>query len=177
MHNQKKKWIKLKDRTQPEYLKGVDDFLEFAFSYAKSIKSIRPLCCKCNNVCYKIRDRVKDDLLKWGFEPTYKCWEYHGESSADSSSDSGGDNNDDNDFGASDERSDDAQTYSMLHDMYQSSNMDKDHVFDQPMPNNIIEKPNGEAKKFYGLLKDADKNYILDVRSSPNYLLLCVFFK
>ena len=62
---------------------------------------------------------MKDDLLKCKFELTYKCWEYHGESLGDSLSDSDSDNDDDNnDFSASNERSGDAQTYSMFHDMY-----------------------------------------------------------
>ncbi|KAJ1405269.1 Transposase-associated domain [Sesbania bispinosa] len=100
MDKQKKRWMKLKYRSLPEYLKGIDDFLDFAFSGPKPKNTIRCSCCKCNNFYYKTRDNVMHDLLKWGFEPSYKHWEYHGESSGDSLSDNDSNFKDeDDDFG------------------------------------------------------------------------------
>ncbi|KAJ1409113.1 Transposase-associated domain [Sesbania bispinosa] len=118
--------MKLKDRSMPEYLKGIDDFLDFAFSGPKPKNTIRCPYCKCNNFYYKTRDNVMHDLLKWGFEPSYKHWEYHGESSGDSlSDDDSNSKGEDVDFGVNLEGNDDAQTYSMLHDMHQSLNVDR----------------------------------------------------
>ncbi|KAL2333355.1 hypothetical protein Fmac_014568 [Flemingia macrophylla] len=76
------------------------------------------------------------DLLKWGFEPNYKHWEYHGESLCDSSFDNDDDFEvDDNVLGGNSEGNDDAQTYFMLHDMHQSLNIDKDNELEE------LEKP------------------------------------
>ena len=79
-------------------------------------------------------------------------------------SDSSSDHDDDfehdaNVLGANVEMVDDTQTYSMLHDMHQSLNMDGDDVFDNPMSShaNINEESNKEAKKFYNLLKDIEQ--------------------
>src|SRR4051812_2063760 len=76
MTKQNKRWIKLRDRRLPEYLKGMDDFLDFAFSGNKPPKTIRCPCCRCNNVNFKTRDDVDHDLHEWGFEPSYVNWEY-----------------------------------------------------------------------------------------------------
>ena len=98
------------------------------------------------------------DLLKWGFEPSCECWEYHGESSSDSSSNNDTNYRDnDNDYDADIGINDDTQSYSMLHDMHQSLNMDRGNVFDHPESSNMNEEPNKEAKRFYGLLKDAEE--------------------
>ncbi|XP_057443879.1 uncharacterized protein LOC130736038 [Lotus japonicus] len=152
MDKQKRRWIKLKDRTLPEYLKGVEDFLDFAFSGLKPKRFLRCPCRKCNNVRYKSRDDVMHDLLKWGFEPSYERWEYHGERVSDSSSDNDSHSEDeDNDYDVNLQGNDDAQTYSMLHDM------DRGNVFDYPESSNMNEEPNKEAKSLYGLLKDAEQ--------------------
>ncbi|XP_057451963.1 uncharacterized protein LOC130743752 [Lotus japonicus] len=153
MDKQNRGWIKLKDRTLPEYLKGIDDFLNFAFSGSKPKRFIRCPCSKCNNFNYKSRDDVMHDLLKWGFEPSYERWEYHGESLSDASSDNDAGNDCDVDL----ETSDNAQTYSMIYDMHQSLNMDRGNVFDNPGPSSMNEEPNKDAKRFYGLLKDAEQ--------------------
>lgn len=99
-----------------------------------------------------------NDLLRWGFEPSYEHWEYHGESSDDQLSDEDCDSKeDDNNSSGNLERSDDAQTFSMLYDMHQSFNADRGNVFDHPMSSDISEEPNKEAKKFYGLVNDAEQ--------------------
>lgn len=43
---------------------------------------------------YKTRDNVMHNLLRWGFEPSYMQWEFHGESSDKDVSSSDSDNND-----------------------------------------------------------------------------------
>lgn len=157
MPKQNKRWINLKDRSLPEYLKGMDDFLDFAFSGPNPPNTIRCPCCRCNNIKFKTRSEVDRHLLDFGFEPSYDNWEYHGESSDDSSSDSDLKDADNIGYGADHERSDDAQTFNMLYDMHQSFNANRENVFDHPTSSNSNEEPNKEAKRFYGLVKDAEQ--------------------
>lgn len=42
----------------------------------------------------KTKGNVMHDLLRWGFEPSYMQWEFHGESSDKDVSSSDSDNND-----------------------------------------------------------------------------------
>ena len=84
MNKQNKGWIKLNIQASIEYLKGINDFLEFSFSYSKNKNTIRCPCCRCNAIYYKTRDEVIGDLLKSRFQQNYEHWESHGESSSDS---------------------------------------------------------------------------------------------
>ncbi|KAK2377307.1 hypothetical protein QL285_078005 [Trifolium repens] len=161
MNKHDKRWMKLGDVNLPEYVKGINYFLEFAFSgpeYVSGIKTtIRCPCRKCNNVFFHTRADTKKHLLRWGFEPSYEKWELHGEKTDDSSSSNDrGSKDEGNDFDDNLETSDDAQTYSMLHDMYQSLRANRDNVCDHPM-SNTMEEPNEDAIRFYGLLKDGEE--------------------
>jgi hypothetical protein len=156
-HN--KRWIKLRDRSLPEYLKGMKDFLDFAFSRPERPPiTIRCPGCKCNNVNFKTRAEVDHHLYQWGFEPSYENWEYHGESSSDSSDDSDFmDTDDDIGNGGDHEMRDDPQIFDMLYQRHRSVNANSEEVFEDPMSSNIDEEPNKEAKRFYGLVKDAEQ--------------------
>ncbi|XP_058723125.1 uncharacterized protein LOC131594944 [Vicia villosa] len=153
-----KRWMKLEDVGLPEYIKGIIYFLEFAFSGPKPKTTIRCPCRKCNNVFFKNKADAKQHLLRWGFEPSYIKWEFHGETSDDSSSSNNGDSKDEGDeFDVNLEMSDDAQTYKMLQDMYQSSCANRDNAFDHQPRTNASEEPNKDAKIFYGLLNDVEQ--------------------
>nr|XP_009774132.1 PREDICTED: uncharacterized protein LOC104224223 [Nicotiana sylvestris] len=148
-----KNWLLIKNRTLPEYLNGVECFLNFAFSNPEVGVRIQCPCIKCNNVLRKSRDEVKTDLLRWGIDPTYDRWIYHGES--DSSSDDEINFDTDSNFG-----NDDARTFEMLHDMYRgvpSNSREFDETTDS-----MYEEPNIEAKSFYRLLKDAEQKLYPD---------------
>ncbi|MED6187232.1 hypothetical protein PIB30_074537 [Stylosanthes scabra] len=85
-------------------------------------------------------------------EPSYIKWEFYGECSFDDESSSDFSNQED------DESLDDYdQVYSMLHDMYKSSNVDNDNEFHGASPSHEFEEPNEDAKGFYRLLKDAEQ--------------------
>ncbi|KAL2899706.1 tRNA uridine 5-carboxymethylaminomethyl modification enzyme MnmG [Bienertia sinuspersici] len=76
-----KEWMKLKNRGAPQYLEGIDRFLDFAF-YNSSVDhrtKIKCPCCKCANVHYKTRSQVRFDLQKNGILQSYIIWDKHGE--------------------------------------------------------------------------------------------------
>ncbi|MED6182378.1 hypothetical protein PIB30_116654 [Stylosanthes scabra] len=138
-----KSWMFIRDRRLPEYLRGVDEFLNMATIVADEEDNIRCPCCKCNNHLRKSREEVKGHLLRWGMEPSYIKWEFHGECSFDDESSSHFSNQEDdaslNDYD---------QVYSMLHDMYKSSNVDNDNEFHGASPSHEFEEPNEDAKGF-----------------------------
>jgi hypothetical protein len=76
-----KNWMDLPRQTD-EYIKGVDSFLEYAFS--KSAKGNTILCpCKvCKNSCWRASDVVREHLICEGFSEGYITWLYHGEPSS-----------------------------------------------------------------------------------------------
>lgn len=96
---------------------------------------------------------MNSDLLKWGIDPTYNRWIFHGES--DSSSD-----DEINSNANSYLENDDDATYEMLHDMYQGVSTNN-HDFDDTNESRQ-EEPNTEAKIFYRLLKDAEQKLYPD---------------
>ncbi|XP_019267397.1 PREDICTED: uncharacterized protein LOC109244716 [Nicotiana attenuata] len=148
-----KSWIFIKNRTLPQYLNGVEQFLTFAFSNPNVGVRIQCPCIKCNNVLWKTREEVKTDLLRRGIDSTYDRWIYHGES--DSSSDDGTNASVHSDIG-----NDDASTFEMLHDLYRGIPTDS-HEFDENNESSC-EDPNAEAKIFYRLLKDAEQKLYPD---------------
>ncbi|KAK4438800.1 hypothetical protein Salat_0214600 [Sesamum alatum] len=74
-----KGWMKLEDRTLPEYENGDKLFLDFAYSSIEPWEKIRCPCRKCNNVYYQNRDDVEADLLEYGILQNYVTWVFHGE--------------------------------------------------------------------------------------------------
>lgn len=74
-----KSWILIGNRALPQYLNGVELFLNFAFSNLEVGVRIQCPCIKCNNVLWKTRDEVRIDLCRFGMNQTYKKWIHHGE--------------------------------------------------------------------------------------------------
>ncbi|XP_009796469.1 uncharacterized protein [Nicotiana sylvestris] len=146
-----KSWILLRNRALPEYLNGVEQFLNFAFSNPNIGLRIQCSCTNCNHVRRKTREEVKIDLLRWGIDPTYNRWIHHGES--DSSSDDEINSSANSDLG-----NDDDATFEMLHDMYHGVPIDNiTHDPSDESAESRYEEPNAEAKSFYRLLKDAEQ--------------------
>ncbi|XP_019242461.1 PREDICTED: uncharacterized protein LOC109222569 [Nicotiana attenuata] len=151
-----KSWILLRNRALPEYLNGVEQFLNFAFSNPNVGLRIQCPCTNCNHVRRKIREEVKIDLLRWGIDPTYNRWIHHGES--DSSSDDEINSSANSDLG-----NDDDATFEMLHDMYHGVPIDNiTHYPSDESAESRYEEPNAEAKSFYRLLKDAEQKLYPD---------------
>lgn len=160
-----KSWVHIKDRRLPEYLNGMDAFLNFAFSRPNVADKIACPCRNCNNLLYKTKDDVKGDLLRWGMVPNYTSWILHGESSDVESCDD--DSYSENDLNV--EQNDDAQTFSMLHDMYQGYHLDEETI------DNSSEEPNEEAKRFYRLLWEAEQKLYADCEFSKLSYIVHVF--
>ena len=79
MENIDKSWMKA-HRLSPEYMNGVDQFLDYAFrNSTRNDNRIKCPCVNCNNVYLKVREEVKYDLCKKGMVPSYTTWYYHGE--------------------------------------------------------------------------------------------------
>ncbi|XP_070029676.1 uncharacterized protein [Nicotiana sylvestris] len=148
-----KSWIFIKNRALPQYLNGVEQFLNFAFSNSNVGVRIQCPCIRCNNILWKTREEVKTDLLRRGIDSTYDRWIYHGES--DSSSDDGTNVGTDSDIG-----NDDASTFEMLHDLYRGI-PSHSHEFDKNSESSS-EESNTEDKIFYRLLKDAEQKLYPD---------------
>ncbi|KAK4263380.1 hypothetical protein QN277_028798 [Acacia crassicarpa] len=74
-----KSWLNIKDRGNVAYIRGVDNFLAWAFSQHGVTSKIRCPCKKCRNVSFKVKTDVRADLLIKGFWDSYKVWDLHGE--------------------------------------------------------------------------------------------------
>ena len=67
-----KSLILIRNSALPQYLNGVELFLNFAFSNPKVGIRIQCPCIKCNNVLWKTRDEVRIDLCRFGMNQSYK---------------------------------------------------------------------------------------------------------
>ena len=141
-----KSWVKIKNRADPTYIRGIDSFLEWAYNQPKAENVIRCPCKGCMNTLFKTRNRIREDLLKKGFWDSYVVWDLHGEplvipesslhgfSDREEEDDSEGDNIAD-----------------MIHDAYGVA----DRVETNEGSDNN-EEPNANAKNFYELLEDGE---------------------
>ena len=66
-------------RVSDLYLKGIAQFLDFAFVTATEGGKILCPCINCNNCLLKSQEDVYDDLICDGFLKGYTNWVYHGE--------------------------------------------------------------------------------------------------
>ncbi|XP_021826603.1 uncharacterized protein LOC110767383, partial [Prunus avium] len=74
-----KSWIDMRDRTSTQYLTGVENFLDFAFSKNMDDTRIYCPCKKCHNRYLFTRDVVRGHIIWDGFMSKYKNWTQHGE--------------------------------------------------------------------------------------------------
>ncbi|KAH7849317.1 hypothetical protein Vadar_016185 [Vaccinium darrowii] len=74
-----KSWIDLPTQVSMEYLKGIDEFIEFAYSSRPEGSFISCPCRRCENRYSFSRQVVKDHLYSHGFFKNYKNWTNHGE--------------------------------------------------------------------------------------------------
>ncbi|KAK4423116.1 hypothetical protein Salat_1894200 [Sesamum alatum] len=162
-----KSWMTLEDRTLPEYEKGVQLFLNFAYSSIEPWEKIRCPCKKCNNVYYQNRDDVEADLLQYGIVKNYVMWVLHGEELDESDNDEfdfdeeeEGEGNDYLEFDelensntrGNQNHHGDMQT--MLEECYTTSITTAWGVEESMRNDNAV--PGWESNKFMRLLKDAD---------------------
>ncbi|CAN1180729.1 hypothetical protein LINPERHAP2_LOCUS34933 [Linum perenne] len=80
-----KSWI-YKPRLSPEYMAGLESFLDFAFSNNNGGEQILCPCPKCGFKKWLCRDDVYEHLLRKPFPQGYSIWDRHGEHNFASSS-------------------------------------------------------------------------------------------
>ena len=131
-----KEWTNL-HRLNPEYRRGVESFLDFAFTKGKPQGgTILCPCAKCRNRYWKRRNVVRDHLMGSGFLQGYDVWVNHGERiTLPMEIDDGVEDN---------EKSRD-DIDGLLYDTFR-------HVAEVESGN---KGPNEDAKKFYNLINEA----------------------
>ncbi|MDV3166648.1 MAG: hypothetical protein Q8807_03245 ['Waltheria sp.' little leaf phytoplasma] len=140
-----KNWINIGDRRQIEYIRGVDDFLEFAFKNTTS-NLIQCPCKNCRNILSEQHGQVRFHLLKHGFMKSYRVWYFHGEA---------WNNNDgvDNDTSELNDETDYDDMEGLVNDIAGGDVAFEEDVENlNDMDTNI---PNNSAAMFYGLLEAA----------------------
>ncbi|GMI93982.1 hypothetical protein HRI_003067500 [Hibiscus trionum] len=161
-------WMEIIDRRLPLYEKGVNEFLEFAFSQIDEGRKGHCPCKKCNNNLFRTRESIYEHLIVHGINKEYKKWFHHEENMFDSSE------------GSDDELakgSEDEDNQDKIHDMVFGFECVADNFTrhfdaqanDVPIEaspnarrvvnegiNENINDPNNEAAKFYRLLQEVE---------------------
>ncbi|KAI3459856.1 hypothetical protein Pfo_016519 [Paulownia fortunei] len=74
-------WIMNQNRVAPEYINGLNNFLDIAKNYMSTfgLSKIRCPCRRCGNLYQFNLDYVREHLYRWGISKLYKVWTFHGE--------------------------------------------------------------------------------------------------
>ena len=70
-HKMDKSWLKY-DRLSDEYKAGVKKFIKTAVENNQVISVVRCPCDKCQNLAFHRPKEVKDHLIIWGLDMSYK---------------------------------------------------------------------------------------------------------
>ncbi|KAK2997534.1 hypothetical protein RJ639_026360 [Escallonia herrerae] len=143
--NMDKSWINIRNRLDPLYEKGADNFVKFASKDRPNATEILCPCTKCRNMRFVKKVDVAEHIVVDGFLSSYTHWIFHGESSLTSSS--------------IPEPAVGDRTQEMIRD-----------AFGVPMFNQLDEIGSGEGnedsdglddatKKFFNLVKEAEKEF------------------
>lgn len=156
-------WVKIKNRTHPEYRKGVQEFLDFAFAQSSVEDQIFCPCKNCNNYVLKTRGDVEGDLLTIGIVSTYTRWFRHGEERHDPVSEES-DSDDETDVGGMSE---------MLEDHFRTVNTTSWLAREQS--GNGLEELNEDSAKFYRLLGKNDQRIFPNCKYTKLSLIVKLF--
>ena len=148
-------------RTDPRYLAGLNNFLDFAFRYSGVNGMIMCPCRNCNFNKWLTREDVFNHCLLKPFPPSYHFWGYHGEHEyrqqahfeVGSSSQVGRqieENDDDDDVGEDDVRED--PMVEALRDAFDVRDEEEEDV-DGPPPEFLRDEA---AKNFFDLMPEAE---------------------
>lgn len=150
-----KSWLNIKSRSDRRYIRGIDNFLDWAYSQPNVNTVIRCPCKGCKNTVFMPKIQVRKDLLAKGFWKRYKVWDLHGEVLVGVGS---------SNVARSEEVEDDNTEVDnipeMIHDAFGYTNMED--------MNNLprdSEEPNVHAKQFYKLLEDAETDLYLGCKN------------
>ncbi|KAF2322392.1 hypothetical protein GH714_013284 [Hevea brasiliensis] len=151
-----KGWMDLVgDRLNDVYLRGVEEFLDYAFKKTGRRGEIRCPCVKCSNTYSATREVVGTHLKVYGIIRNYTFWYHHGERVGESES------NLESVQQSEDEPSN--EMHDILRDLYpefcgqDTNDMDTD-IFACDIHK---EEPNEEANKFYRSISQESKKLIL----------------
>jgi len=73
-----KEWMNIEDHLGEDYEKGVESFLNYAFTRL-GIETIRCPCVKCVNIEFGTHKEVQGHLLAYGMVKRYTFWHHYGE--------------------------------------------------------------------------------------------------
>ncbi|XVF44273.1 hypothetical protein PTKIN_Ptkin02bG0107000 [Pterospermum kingtungense] len=76
-------WVKTKSRLSPEYMEGIDEFLNVAKRGLNTKGETLCPCTKCFNTRWHNIDVIRAHLLRVGIDRAYTRWVYHGEKELD----------------------------------------------------------------------------------------------
>ncbi|CAI0559797.1 unnamed protein product [Linum tenue] len=143
-----KEWMSIRNRREPGFVDGVNNFIDYAFSHSANKEAIRCPCTKCRNAVYKGRSEVQYHLLKNGILENYSTWNFHGEGAGNTQdSTSTQELNEDHML---EDTLDDMD--GLLNDIYGRRGEEEDFGMDTE---EVAEEPNQDAAAFYRLLQEA----------------------
>lgn len=119
-----KTWIDIENRRCPEYVNGVNNFLQFAFAHASRVDKIRCPCYKCCNATFQTRNIVYSHLLLYGMLRDYKWWFCHGEEYIDQNNESIDDDNEPEE----EEENNHDNMHELLHDLGRTEDANVDFI-------------------------------------------------
>ena len=142
-----KSWIDLPSRACMQYIEGVENFLDFAFTNIISDTRIYCPCKKCCNRYLVEREVARAHIIVNGFLSKYKNWTKHGEPyvSLHSSED-----NVNSDAFINDDM------IGMITEAIGFPNISSSSGSDHSSRNEHGESPNNETTKFLKFLQDAE---------------------
>ncbi|CAI0444874.1 unnamed protein product, partial [Linum tenue] len=141
-------WMSIRNRREPGFVDGVNNFIDYAFSHSANKEAIRCPCTKCRNAVYKGRSEVQYHLLKNGILENYSTWNFHGEGAGNTQdSTSTQELNEDHML---EDTLDDMD--GLLNDIYGRRGEEEDFGMDTE---EVAEEPNQDAAAFYRLLQEA----------------------
>ncbi|KAF2289305.1 hypothetical protein GH714_034391 [Hevea brasiliensis] len=131
------------DRLNNIYLRGVEEFLDYAFKKTGTHGEIRCPCVKCSNTYSATREVVGTHLKVYGIIHNYTFWYHHGERVGESESDS--------ESVQLSENEPSNEMHNMLMDLYpEFCDQDANDMDTDTFIHDIHEEePNDEANKFY----------------------------
>lgn len=115
----------LAPRASPEYVNGVEYFLNFACEKSSQHGEILCPCANCHNLFHHVRKTVYDHLICVGFKRGYVNWTDHGESKEVSSSSM---------MENDEEGGDDHEMHEILHDLLPTVSMEGSMGEGEPQP-------------------------------------------
>ncbi|XP_075087801.1 uncharacterized protein LOC142169788 [Nicotiana tabacum] len=149
-----KSWLNIRDRCDKRYIKGIDDFLGWAYNQSNVSSVIRCPCKGYRNTAFKTRIQVRRDLVRKGFWDSYKVWDLHGEVLVRVEI-----FNDVCNVEVDDDTVETDDIPEMIHDVCGVTNMENMNNYQEEN-----EESNVHAKKFYKLLEDPEKELYPDCK-------------